>query len=68
MLPLQGDREAAGGTLALDTSVERVTRKGTDFDVHIGGRDPGNGPRRPETRAATDDYLGASAASRSRER
>jgi L-2-hydroxyglutarate oxidase LhgO len=42
MLALQGDMEAAGGALALNTPVERIARKGGDFEVHFGGEQPGS--------------------------
>jgi len=42
MLALQGDMEAAGGMLALNTPVERIARKGSGFEVHFGGSEPGS--------------------------
>lgn len=43
MLALQGDMEASGGVLALNTPVERLTRTrvGAGWEVHFGGGEPG---------------------------
>jgi L-2-hydroxyglutarate oxidase LhgO len=40
MLALQGDLEAAGGTIAFETPLERIERKGDGWRVHFGGREP----------------------------
>jgi L-2-hydroxyglutarate oxidase LhgO len=42
MLALQGDMEAAGGMLAVNTPVERIARKGSGFEVYFGGSEPGS--------------------------
>jgi L-2-hydroxyglutarate oxidase LhgO len=42
MLALQGDMEDAGGVLALNTPVERLTRAGTGWEVHFGGSEAGS--------------------------
>ncbi|WP_430912849.1 NAD(P)/FAD-dependent oxidoreductase [Methylobacterium sp. sgz302541] len=41
MQALLGDLEAAGGAVALGTPVEGVTRDGTGWTAHFGGREPG---------------------------
>jgi L-2-hydroxyglutarate oxidase LhgO len=41
MLALQGDLENAGGVIAFETPVERLTPKGSGWDVRFGGRDAG---------------------------
>jgi L-2-hydroxyglutarate oxidase LhgO len=42
MLALQGDMEDAGGVLALNTPVERVTPTPTGWEVRFGGSEPGS--------------------------
>jgi L-2-hydroxyglutarate oxidase LhgO len=37
MLALQGDLESSGGMIAFHTPVERITRNGTGWNVHVGG-------------------------------
>jgi L-2-hydroxyglutarate oxidase LhgO len=41
MLALQGDIEAAGGVLALNTPVERMVPARPGWEVHFGGSEPG---------------------------
>lgn len=41
MLALQGDFENAGGAIAFETPVERVTAAAQGWKVHFGGREPG---------------------------
>jgi L-2-hydroxyglutarate oxidase LhgO len=40
MLALQGDLEAAGGMVAFHAPVERITRSGMGWNVHVGGAEP----------------------------
>jgi L-2-hydroxyglutarate oxidase LhgO len=42
MLALQGDLEDRGGVVAFNTPVERMTRKGSGWQVHFGGSEPGS--------------------------
>jgi L-2-hydroxyglutarate oxidase LhgO len=42
MLALQGDLEDAGGVLALNTPVERITRTPAGWEVRFGGTEPGS--------------------------
>ena len=42
MLALQGDMENAGGVLALNTPVERLTLAPAGWEVRFGGREPGS--------------------------
>lgn len=41
MLALRGDIEDRGGAIALNTPVERIVRKGTQWEAHFGGAQPG---------------------------
>lgn len=41
MLALQGDLEAHGGAIALNTPVERLVREGALWRVRFGGKEPG---------------------------
>ena len=41
MLALQGDLENAGGVIAFETPVERLTPKGSGWEIRFGGRDAG---------------------------
>ena len=41
MLALRGDLEAAGGTVALGTPVEGLSRDGSGWSARFGGREPG---------------------------
>ncbi|MGO4706346.1 NAD(P)/FAD-dependent oxidoreductase [Microvirga sp. 2MCAF38] len=40
MVALQGDLEAAGGVVAFNAPLEQVSRRGSGWDVHIGGAEP----------------------------
>jgi L-2-hydroxyglutarate oxidase LhgO len=40
MLALRGDIEDQGGAIALNTPVERILRKGAQWEVHFGGAQP----------------------------
>jgi L-2-hydroxyglutarate oxidase LhgO len=42
MLALRGDLEDAGGVIAFNTPVERVTRKDGQWHVHFGGKEAGD--------------------------
>src|SRR5262249_56270542 len=42
MLALQGDLEDAGGVLALNTPVERLSLTPAGWEVRFGGREPGS--------------------------
>src|SRR5215470_12504315 len=42
MLALQGDMEDAGGVLALNTPVERLSLTSAGWEVRFGGREPGS--------------------------
>jgi L-2-hydroxyglutarate oxidase LhgO len=42
MLALEGDIEAAGGALALNTPVERLVRAPRGWEVRFGGKEPGS--------------------------
>src|SRR3954467_8709586 len=41
MLALQGDLEDAGGVIAFNTTIERLTRAGRGWEVHFGGAEAG---------------------------
>jgi L-2-hydroxyglutarate oxidase LhgO len=41
MLALQGDLEAAGGAIAFETPLTRITPSQAGFEIAFGGRDPG---------------------------
>jgi L-2-hydroxyglutarate oxidase LhgO len=41
MLALRGDIEDRGGAIALNTPVERLARKGAQWEAHFGGAQPG---------------------------
>lgn len=43
MLALQGDLEAAGGVIAFNTTIERLTRDGS-YEAHFGGAESGTMP------------------------
>jgi L-2-hydroxyglutarate oxidase LhgO len=40
MLALQADLENHGGVIAFNAPVQRLSRAGCEWDVHVGGRDP----------------------------
>src|SRR5215203_5259047 len=44
MLALQGDLEDAGGVIAFNTTIERLTRAGRGWEVHFGGAEAGEMP------------------------
>jgi len=41
MLALRGGIEDNGGAIALNTPIEKITRKGNSFEAHFGGAQPG---------------------------
>ena len=41
MLALQGDLEDAGGVLAFNTTIERLSRQGRGYEAHFGGAESG---------------------------
>ncbi len=61
MLALQGDLEDAGGVIAFNTTIERLTRAGDGWEVHFGGAEAGEMPLDAVVNSAS---LGAQALAR----
>ena len=64
MLALQGDLEDAGGVIAFNTTIERLTRAGRGWEVHFGGAEAGEMPLDAVVNSAS---LGAQALARATE-